>query len=142
MKTFKMMSFDLLTTDGSTQSIPLTDGIIINQENSHNSWILELYIASHYRGVFDPLLASHDVFEARAVISFPDNEPAPFSLVVSKILEMGDYVSVLCKGTLKAQRKRYAELLLQELIAEGLPNDELLTRFERGMKERPKLKNT
>ena len=142
MKTFKMLSFDLLTSTGSTQSIPLTDGIIINQENSHNSWILELYIANDYRGFFDPLVLSHDVFEARAVISFPDNEPAPFSLVVTKIIEIGDYVSVLCKGTLKAQRKRYAELLLQELIAEGLPNDELLTRFERGMKERPKLKNT
>ena len=142
MKTFKMLSFDLLTSTGSTQSIPLTDGIIINQENSHNSWILELYIADEHRGVFNPLLASHEVFEARAVISFPDNEPAPFSLVVNQIVEIGDYVSVLCKGTLKAQRRRYAELLLQELIAEGLPNDELLTRFERGMKERPKLKNT
>ena len=135
------MSFDLMN-DGSSESIPLTDGIIINQENSHNAWILELYIASDYRGTFDRLMAAGDVFEARAVISFPDNEPAPFSLVVEKVKEIGDYVSVLCKGTLKAQRKRYAELLLQELIAEELPNDELLTRFERGMKERPKLKNT
>ena len=135
------MSFDLMN-DGSAESIPLTDGIIINQENSHNAWILELYIASDYRGTFDRLMAAGDVFEARAVISFPDNEPAPFSLVVEKVKEIGDYVSVLCKGTLKAQRKRYAELLLQELIAEELPNDELLTRFERGMKERPKLKNT
>ena len=135
------MSFDLMN-DGSSESIPLTDGIIINQENSHNAWILELYIASDYRGTFDRLMAAGDVFEARAVISFPDNEPAPFSLVVEKVKEIGDYVSVLCKGTLKAQRKRYAELLLQELIAEELPNDELLNRFERGMKERPKLKNT
>ena len=135
------MSFDLMN-DGSAESIPLTDGIIINQENSHNAWILELYIASDYRGTFDRLMAAGDVFEARAVISFPDNEPAPFSLVVEKVKEIGDYVSVLCKGTLKAQRKRYAELLLQELIAEELPNDELLNRFERGMKERPKLKNT
>ena len=135
------MSFDLMN-DGSSESIPLTDGIIINQENSHNAWILELYIASDYRETFDRLMAAGDVFEARAVISFPDNEPAPFSLVVEKVKEIGDYVSVLCKGTLKAQRKRYAELLLQELIAEALPNDELLTRFERGRKERPKLKNT
>ena len=135
------MSFDLLHDDGSSESIPLTDGIIINQENSHNSWILELYIASCHRETFDRLMAAGDVFEAHAVISFPDNEPAPFSLVVEKVKEIGDYVSVLCKGTLKAQRKRYAELLLQELIAEGLPNDELLTRFESGMKERPKLKD-
>ena len=51
------------------------------------------------------------------------------------------HISVLLKGTLKAQRKRYAEQLLQELLAEGLSNEELLARFENGMKERPKLKN-
>ncbi|MGM9946241.1 MAG: YwpF-like family protein [Lysinibacillus sp.] len=140
MKTFKMLAFDLLST-GNMQQIPLTDGIIINQENSHNSWILELYIPNTYRDVFEPLLASNTVFDARAVISFPDNEPAAFSLVVSNIKDIGDHISVLLKGTLKAQRKRYAEQLLQELLAEGLSNEELLARFESGMKERPKLKN-
>lgn len=135
-----MMAFDLLLT-GNIQQIPLTDGIIINQENSHNSWILELYIPNTYRYVFDSLLASNTVFDARAVISFPDNEPASFSLVVNNVKDIGDHISVLLKGTLKAQRKRYAEQLLQELLAEGLSNEELLARFENGMKERPKLKN-
>ena len=135
-----MLAFDLLST-GNIQQIPLTDGIIINQENSHNSWILELYIPNTYRDVFNPLLTSNTVFDARAVISFPDNEPAAFSLVVSTIKDIGDHISVLLKGTLKAQRKRYAEQLLKELLAEGLSNEELLTRFEIGMKERPKLKN-
>ncbi|MFF5993882.1 YwpF family protein [Lysinibacillus sp. KU-BSD001] len=139
MKTFKMISFDLLLAD-HTQQIPLIDGIIINQENSHHSWILELYIPNNFNEVFEPLLASGDVFEARAVISFPDNEPAPFTLVVSKIKHIGDHISVLLKGTLKAQRKRYAEQLLQELLVEGLSNDQLLDRFKQGMKERPKLK--
>ena len=134
------MAFDLLLT-GNIQQIPLTDGIIINQENSHNSWILELYIPNAYRNVFDSLLASNTVFDARAVISFPDNEPASFSLVVNNVKDIGDHISVLLKGTLKAQRKRYAEQLLQELLAEGLSNEELLARFENGMKERPKLKN-
>ena len=140
MKTFKMLAFDLLST-GNLQSIPLTDGIIINQENSHQSWILELYIPNTYRTVFEPLLADSTVFDARAVISFPDNEPAAFSLVVSNIKDIGDHISVLLQGTLKAHRKRYAEQLLQELLGEGLSNEELLIRFEKGMKERPKLKN-
>ena len=135
-----MLAFDFMST-GSIQQIPLTDGIIINQENSHNSWILELYIPNTYRDIFNPLLATNTVLDARAVISFPDNEPASFSLVVSNIKDIGDHISVLLKGTLKAQRKRYAEQLLQELLAEGLSNEELLIRFESGMKERPKLKN-
>ena len=135
-----MLAFDLLST-GNIQQIPLTDGIIINQENSHNSWILELYIPNTYRDIFETLLAFNTVFDARAVISFPDNEPAAFSLVVSTIKDIGNHISVLLKGTLKAQRKRYAEQLLQELLAEGLSNEELLARFESGMRERPKLKN-
>lgn len=43
MKMFKMLSFDMMTADG-VQKFPLTDGIIINQENSHQLWILELFI--------------------------------------------------------------------------------------------------
>ncbi|MEO4054091.1 YwpF family protein [Solibacillus sp. CAU 1738] len=138
MKTFKMMSFDLLSEDGE-QTIPITDGLIINQENSHQSWVLELFIPSQHRTIFEKLQATGDVFDARAVISFPDNEPAPFSLVVSSMKNIGDHVSVLLKGKIKARRNRYAELLLQQLLAEGLSNKELLIRFEQGMLKRPKI---
>lgn len=140
MKTFKMMSFQYVSPAG-IQAIPLTDGIIINQENSHQAWILEIYTPLEHRTLFESLLLSEEIFEAQVIISFPDNEPASFSLVVSKIEEIGDHVSILCRGTLKSQRKRYAERLLQELLAEGISNEELLPLFEKGMKERPKLKN-
>lgn len=133
-----MMSFDLLTEDGE-QTIPIMDGLVINQENSHQSWVLELFIQSEYRPIFEQLQTAGDVFEARAVISFPDNEPAPFSLVVCAIENIGDHISVLLKGTIKARRKRYAELLLQQLLAEGLSNEELLDRFKQGMLQRPKI---
>lgn len=139
MKTFKMLSFDMITKNG-TQQIPLKDGIIINQENSHHSWILELYISTDYRSDFHALLQSAELFEARVVISFPENEPAPFSVTVTLIRDIGEGISVLLKGTLKAQRKKYAEQLLKELLEEELSKDELLARFEHGMKIRPKLK--
>ncbi|MFJ7734100.1 YwpF family protein [Lysinibacillus sp. NPDC097231] len=140
MKTFKMLSFDLVTIDG-IQSFPLVDGIIINQENSHQSWILELFMDRQYRSTFDELLANATVFNARAVISFPDNEPAPFQVVVHTVQEIGEHITVLLKGTLKAKRSKYAERLLAELIAEGVSLNKLLDRFSHDMKERPKLKN-
>lgn len=55
MKTFKMLAFDLLVND-EIKEIPLTDGIIINQENSHKMWILELFTADTYYDFFKTLL--------------------------------------------------------------------------------------
>ncbi|MFJ7668473.1 YwpF family protein [Lysinibacillus sp. NPDC097195] len=140
MKTFKMLSFDLVTQDGM-QAFPLVDGIIINQENSHQSWILELFIDRQYRPIFDELLANGTVVNVRAVISFPDNEPAPFQVVVHTVQEIGEHISVLLKGTLKIKRSKYAEQLLADLLTEGVAQVDLLDRFSKGMKERPKLKN-
>ncbi|ATP38990.1 hypothetical protein CSE16_02545 [Solibacillus sp. R5-41] len=139
MKTFKMLSFDL-STEGQIKKIPLVDGIIINQENSHQMWILELFTTSEYHDFFNELLKADAILDARAIISQPDNEPAPFSVVVHSISEIGDQISVLLKGRLKAQRKKYAELLLSQLLEGGLRNEELLEAFERGMRERPSLK--
>lgn len=140
LKTFKMLSFDLVTKDG-VQPFPLIDGIIINQENSHQSWVLELFMEKQYRSTFDELLANATVFNVRAVISFPDNEPAPFQVIVHTVEEIGDHVSVLLKGTLKIKRSKYAEQLLSELLAEGVSLEDLLDRFTQDMKKRPKLKN-
>ena len=52
MKTFKMMAFDMKTAEG-TQKFPLIDGIVINQENSHQLWILELFLPATYRSLFE-----------------------------------------------------------------------------------------
>ena len=140
MKTFKMLSFDLVTEDG-VENIPLVDGIVINQENSHQSWILELFISQKYHPIFNNLLEKKAVFDVRAVISFPENDPAPFHVTVYTVQEIGNQLSVLLKGTLKAKRSKYAEQLLAELLAEGISIEELLNRFSHDMKTRPKLKN-
>lgn len=139
MKTFKMISFDLIHDD-KKQHIPLTDGIIINQENSQKSWILELFISKDYQSTFEELRSIGEVFEVQVIISFPENEPAPFTVAVSDIREFEENISVLLKGTVKAQRKKYAERLLKTLLNENLSNEELFNRFEKGMRERPPLK--
>ncbi|MFP7200512.1 YwpF family protein [Lysinibacillus halotolerans] len=139
MKTFKMLSFDLVNEDGGL-NIPLIDGIVINQENSRNSWILELFISKEHQTIFETYKESGDLIEVHVIISFPDNEPAPFKVVVSDIREIGNRISVLMKGTIKTKRNKYAEQLLKNLLNENLTNEELLTQFKKGMRERPRLK--
>lgn len=138
VKTFKMLSLELLQ-DNQLKSYPLIDGIIINQENSHKSWVLETYMDHQYKTVFEPYLGTDEILEVRAVISYPDNEPAAFRVVVNAVKEIDNQVSVLLKGTLKTIRRQYAEQLLSKLIEEGLEGEDLLTQFKTDMKNRPRL---
>ncbi|PYF07559.1 YwpF family protein [Ureibacillus chungkukjangi] len=141
MKTFKMLSFDLINEDGG-QNIPIIDGIVINQENSRKSWILELFLSKEHKTTFENLKASNEVFEVHVIISFPDNEPAPFKVLVSDIREIGEKITVLLKGTIKTRRSKYAEALLNSLLTEELSSEELMTRFKKGMRERPRIKES
>lgn len=139
LKTFKMLSMTVVQGD-QTISIPLVDGIIINQENSHRSWILEMYVDKKDSTFFEQYKGSGELIEVKVVISYPENEPASFEVAVHAIKEIGDYVSVLFQGTLKRVRRQYAEQLLTELIASGLSGDALVARFEEDMQKRPQLK--
>ena len=139
LKTFKMMSMTMVQGD-QTIDIPLVDGIIINQENSHRSWILEMYVDKKDSTYFEQFLGTGEIMEVKVVISYPENEPASFEVAVYNVKEIGDFVSVLCKGTLKRARRKYAEQLLTELVAEGISGDALVSRFEDDMRNRPQLK--
>lgn len=139
MKTFKMISFGLLTGD-EADYLPMLDGIIINQENSHRMWILEMFLDMEYKERFEILKEEEALIEAKVVISYPENEPAAFVLAVDTVHEIGDRVSVLLKGRLKRQRSEYAEQLLSELLDLGFEGQALLERFESDMRARPRLK--
>lgn len=139
MKTFKMISFGLLTGD-EADYLPMLDGIIINQENSHRMWILEMFLDMEYKERFEKLKEVEALIEAKVVISYPENEPAAFVLAVDTVHEIGDRVSVLLKGRLKRQRSEYAEQLLSELLDLGFEGQALLERFESDMRARPRLK--
>ncbi|ARD49736.1 hypothetical protein SporoP37_12055 [Sporosarcina sp. P37] len=139
MKTFKMLSVEVLQDDG-VLAFPLYDGIIINQENSHRLWVLELFIDARYKEIMEKWKVEEALLEVRVVISYPGNEPASFIVAVEDWREIGERISVLMKGRLKRARSKYAEHLLEELLDEGLEGDALLERFETGMWDRPKLK--
>ncbi|WP_124068842.1 YwpF family protein [Filibacter tadaridae] len=139
MKSFKMISIQVLHED-QLENFPLTDGIIINQENSHRMWILEMFIDKKYQERFERWMEDGELLETKVVISYPENEPAGFRVAIDAVKQMGDNVSVLMKGRLKRARSQYAEQLLEELIGEGLEGDQLLKRFESDMRSRPRLK--
>lgn len=139
MKTFKMLSIGILH-EGTFIDFPLTDGIIINQENSHRMWILEMFIDAKHREFFENRIFENQLLESKVVISYPENEPAAFRVDVVTVKQINDKISVLLKGRLKRARTQYAEQLLEELIGEGLEAEQLLKRFETDMLARPRLK--
>ncbi|MTD30827.1 YwpF family protein [Planomicrobium sp. YIM 101495] len=138
MKTFKLLSFSLV--ENEEVEYPLIDGIIINQENSHRSWVLEMLMEHQHKDVFNRLQEIGDVVDVNVVISYPGNEPAPFEVAVYGVKPIGEHISVLMKGTLKRARRKYAETLLSELLEDGLSGDELLEQFESDMRTRPVLR--
>lgn len=119
---------------------PLIDGIIINQENSHRMWILEMFIDGKYKTFFESKISEEELIEVKAVISYPENEPAAFNVSVNNVKQIGDHISVLMNGRLKRARSQYAEQLLEQLINEGFEGQDLLKKFETDMKNRPRLK--
>lgn len=134
-----MLSVGIANED-SVQDFPLIDGIIINQENSHRLWVLEMFIDKVHQSTFEKWMKDETLLDAKVVISYPENDPAPFHVAVEAVKQIGNNVSVLLKGRLKRARSQYAEQLLEELIEEGLAGKELLRRFELDMRSRPRLK--
>lgn len=139
MKTFKMLSLGLVD-DEDIIDFPLEDGIIINQENSHRSWVLEMLMDLSHEERFKNMMDSEEIHDVKVVISYPGNEPATFEVKIYAVKIMGNHISVLMKGTLKRARRKYAESLLSELLEDGLDGDQLLERFESDMRSRPVLR--
>ncbi len=139
MKTFKMLSLGVVENDVVTD-YPLEDGIIINQENSHRSWVLEMLMDKTYLETFKKMMDTGNIYDVKVVISYPENEPATFEVAIYDVKVIGEQISVLLKGTLKRARRKYAETLLSELLEDGLAGDDLLERFEDDMRKRPVLR--
>lgn len=139
VKTFKMLSLGLVKED-QVIDYPLHDGIIINQENSHRSWVLEMLMDLEHQETFEKMKETGEIYDVKVVISYPGNEPAPFEVAIYGVKVIGDHISILMKGTLKRARRKYAETLLSELLEDGLEGEELLERFETDMRKRPVLR--
>lgn len=132
MKTFKLVSLSVLHQN-KLIDIPLTDGLIINKEDKDNRWLIESYIPKEHKELFESLFEKNEDIFVQVIISHKGNSPAPFKVKILTINTFENHISVLFEGTLERTRGDYAEMLLTELVKEGLSGDELLEKFKEKM---------
>lgn len=129
MKTFKIVDLQLVEENEKVY-IPLHDGLIINTENDKGEWVIEAYINNEMASLFKAKKESETLFQVETVITRSGNEPALFSVSVQKVREIGENSSILLQGTLINAKQSYTEVILQELIDQGLSGDQLMTKFK------------
>ncbi len=136
MKTFKLVSMQVIEEDKLTD-IVLDDGLIINKEDENSTWLLEAYINSQYKSYFQQ--KSDQELVVQVVISKKENDPAAFLTTILSMNEFDDHISILFKGQLKRTKSDFAEILLQDLLTQGLTGEDLMNEFKLKMRSRPKL---
>lgn len=139
MKTFKLVSLEVLEDDMIVE-VPLTDGLIINKENDHSTWLLEAYSELFLYDYFKKVSDQKREIIVQAVITKKENEPAFFQTNIASLKKFDNHISVLFTGRLRRARKDYSELLLESLLQKGFSEDNLLREFKEKMKCKPRIK--
>ncbi|MDM5361307.1 YwpF family protein [Peribacillus sp. RS7] len=140
MKSFKLISLQIVTENLNLIDIALTDGLIINKENDARSWLLEAFVEENHFKELEPSLPNIDgEVYIQAVITKKDNEPALFHTALRTIRKVGNHYSLLFVGHIQKTRSKYAELLLEDLVQKGLAGDELIKEFKQKIRSKPKL---
>ncbi|RLQ94767.1 YwpF-like family protein [Falsibacillus albus] len=138
MKTFKLITLQL-AEDGDFLELPIKDGLIINKEDEHHTWLAEAFLDGEHYDYFRDLQENPEDLDVQVVITHPANDPAFFSMHIQCIKKMDGDISVLLEGHLKKPRSEYAELLLGDLMERGYSGDELLHEFKEKMISKPKI---
>ncbi len=130
MKTFKLVSLQLVPENGEPENIELVDGLIINKENEASTWLIEALMNNEqYELVKKQLDGKEESFIVSCIITKKDNTPAFFEASFENARELEDYVSVLFLAKLRNRRREMVELLLDDLIDEGLTGANLKSAF-------------
>ncbi|UFU00856.1 YwpF-like family protein [Radiobacillus kanasensis] len=134
MKTFKLISFDILEESNKqvvTKNIPLLDGLIINREDENNQWILEAYLDRSYYEYFDELMDLEDKkLMVQVKITKESNQPATFLVSIIGLNYIDNYMNVLLMGTIVDRKQGDMERKLKQLIEEGYEGTALLEKFK------------
>lgn len=139
MKTFKLISLEVFE-NGTFREIELVDGLIINKEDEKSTWLIEIYTKPDQIGFFERAMQNQEDRIIRVVITKKDNDPVSFHIKTRSITRLEKNVSIMLQGTLKrTSRKNYSEILLKDLLDQGLNGDTLLQEFKEKMKSQPYL---
>lgn len=133
MKTFKLKALEIIEqeADEITQNkISLKDGLIINQEDEQNHWVIEAYIARNYLAFFKALQEENQDILLQVKITKESNDYATFFTSLLGINEIGENINILFKGTIVDRQKYKIEEMLTNLIDAGYQGKELLEKFK------------
>ena len=139
MKTFKLVSLEIVEDDMIVE-VPLSNGLIINKEDEHSTWLLEAYSEQFLYDYFKKISDQKREIIVQAVITKRENEPAFFQTKITSLKKFEHHISILLEGRLRRAKADYSELLLESLLQKGLSGDDLLREFKEKMKRKPRLK--
>lgn len=140
MKSFKLISLQIMTGTPQLIDVELVDGLIINKENSSSMWIVEALVEeNHYNELKNYLPDETEDVRIQVVITKKENDPAVFKTILKTKKLVDGHVSLLFVGTLQNTRNQYAELLLEDLIKKGFTGDQLIKEFKEQIRSKRKL---
>lgn len=137
LKTFRLVSLQIVEED-NLKDIELEDGLIINKEDENRTWLVEAFIAPEYFDYFQAAFEDQRDMYTQVIITKKENEPAVLKSKVCCVKKLESHVSVLLEGTFVRTKYRYAELVLTDLINDGLNGKALLDAFKEKIKNKPK----
>lgn len=138
MKSFTLISLQIITENKQLVDVELVDGLIINKESS--SWIVEALVKEdHYNELKNFLPNENENVRIQAVITNQENDPAVFKTILKTKKLVDGHVSLLFVGILQNTRSKYAELLLEDLVKKGFTGDQLIKEFKEKIRSKRKL---
>lgn len=137
MKSFKAAAF-FLEKNGTPIRVPIQSGLVINKEDEHQSWLIELFLLPDSTKITDEIMTGSE-YPARVAITHEQNDPALFLVKPRSFFTLDSGISILLDARLQTVRNDYAKQLLESLIEQGLGGSELLSVFARAITERPAL---
>ncbi|KGA98787.1 hypothetical protein AJ85_01875 [Alkalihalobacillus alcalophilus ATCC 27647 = CGMCC 1.3604] len=134
MKTFKLYSIYLLKgKSGKLTHYPLKleRGLIINMENSKQTWLIEAVVEKEQFAFFNEVQQEDKDLLIDVVISRKDNYPATLITKVSEITQLSSGISILMKGNLILGKDEVLEDVVEDLVDENYKGPEFIDEFKR-----------
>ncbi|UUI01695.1 YwpF-like family protein [Oceanobacillus jeddahense] len=130
MKTFKLRKLVILDYDKGLEGteVHLIDGLIINREDDHDTWLIEGFINRSYWNYFKDKL--NEELMVQATITKDTNEPASFITKLTEMHEIGEQMNVMLMGKIIDKQKKDVEQLLTRLVEKGYEGENLIQKFK------------
>lgn len=139
MKSFRLVSLQIMTADAQMVNIELTEGLTINKEDEQNRWLIEAFVHIDHYAPLAKAIEAQDTIRLQATITKKENNPASFRAQILTVKKVGDFYSVLFEGHIVSSHIEYAESLLENLIGSGLNGDALINAFKESIRSKPRL---